>query len=62
MLPAIGYFAESVSVNIENAAGIAPFFGEGADIDQMEAFCISEGETLRFGKVKHLRELAHRGL
>ena len=59
ILPAMGYFAESVSVNIEgreNVKEMSPVLDGSIDIDKMSAFCISEGETLNFGKVGLLRD------
>ncbi|MCL5427592.1 MAG: metallophosphoesterase [Candidatus Marsarchaeota archaeon] len=55
VLPAISYFAEGVSVNLEGVSGIAPIFKRHADIDKMKALCIGEGETLGFGSVGELK-------
>ncbi len=58
VLPAMNYFAEGFSVNMERDIGrLAPVFREMLDIDSMEALCIGEGETLSFGTVGQLRGL-----
>lgn len=60
VLPAISYFAEGVSVNLENVSTIAPIFKLSADIDNMEAICIGDGETLSFGKIGDLKKVSSR--
>ena len=55
VLPAMNYFAEGVDVNIGDAGDVAPIFKRMLDIDEMRALCVSEGETLDFGKVRELK-------
>jgi putative SbcD/Mre11-related phosphoesterase len=55
VLPAISYFAEGVSVNLESVSQIAPIFKSRVDINSMEALCIGDGETLSFGSVGGLK-------
>ncbi len=58
VLPAMNYFAEGVGVNAgENLEEMAPIFKKMLDVDKMEAFCIGEDETLKFGKVGDLKKL-----
>lgn len=57
VLPAMNYFAEGVGVNIEDVRKMAPVFRKMLDIDDMEALCIGEGETLDFGEIKKLRNV-----
>jgi uncharacterized protein len=58
ILPAMNYFAEGFSVNMERGIGdLAPIFKKMLDIDAMEALCIGEGETLDFGTVGELRNI-----
>ena len=56
ILPAMNYFAPGVDVNMEeDISGLAPIFRNMLDVDEMDAYCIGEGETLEFGKVGALR-------
>ncbi|MFP3278130.1 MAG: metallophosphoesterase [Candidatus Micrarchaeota archaeon] len=57
ILPAMNYFAEGVSVNLENVSELAPIFTK-LDIDSMRALCIAEGETLDFGRIADLKKIA----
>ena len=57
VLPAMSYFAEGLSVNIEKAESIAPIFKETFNLDDMKALCIGEGETLDFGNIHNLKNL-----
>ncbi len=58
VLPAMNYFAEGVSVNLEDVGVMAPVFDTMADVDMMTAYCIGEGESLNFGRVDRLRKIA----
>jgi len=58
ILPAMNYFAEGVSVNLENVSELAPIFTK-LDIDSMHVLCIAEGETLDFGRIADLKKIAH---
>jgi len=57
VLPAMNYFAEGVGVNLENVGEMAPVFRKMLKIEEMKAYCIGEGETLDFGRIKELRKL-----
>ena len=58
VLPAMNYFAEGFSVNMERGIGdLAPIFKNMLEIDSMEALCIGEGETLDFGTIGELRNI-----
>jgi len=56
ILPAMNYFAEGVSVNLENVSELAPIFTK-LDIDSMRVLCIAEGETLDFGRIADLKKI-----
>lgn len=56
VLPAMNYFAEGMSVNLEDPAEASPIFKE-LKVDSMRALCLGEGETLDFGEVGKLREI-----
>ncbi len=58
VLPAMSYFAEGMSVNLEDVARMAPIFRSRADINKMEVLCIGNDETLRFGSVGELRAIS----
>jgi uncharacterized protein len=58
VLPAMNYFAEGVSVNLEDVSEMAPAFQDMLNVDRMHAYCIGEGETLDFGTIKNLRKIA----
>ncbi len=60
VLPAMSYFAEGVSVNLEPVSRIAPIFKNVADVDSMRAMCIGEGETLDFGSIRDLKKASER--
>ncbi len=58
ILPAMNYFAEGFSVNMEKGIGdLAPIFRKMLDVDSMEALCIGEDEILDFGSVGQLRNI-----
>jgi putative SbcD/Mre11-related phosphoesterase len=57
VLPAMNYFVEGVSVNLEDVSELSPIFSN-FDISNMHALCISEGETLDFGTVGDLRKIS----
>jgi uncharacterized protein len=57
VLPAMNYFAGGVEVNMGDAGEIAPIFKSMADIDEMKAIGIGEGEALDFGSVGKLRAI-----
>jgi len=57
VLPAISYFAEGVSVNLESVSKVSPVFKSYADINKMDALCVGEGETLSFGSVGNLKKI-----
>ncbi len=57
VIPAMSYFAEGLSVNLERVDKMAPIFQKIFNIDTLEALCIGEGETLDFGNVGELRKL-----
>ncbi len=54
ILPAMNFFAGGVEVNMNRVRDISPIF-KLADVNDMRALCIGEGETLDFGKVGKLR-------
>ncbi len=56
VLPAMNYFAEGVSVNLENLSGMSPVFNK-MDEDSLRAFCIAENETLDFGRIRDLKRI-----
>lgn len=58
VLPAMNYFADGVSVNLEDVSEMAPVFRKMADPEKMTAYCIGEGESFNFGKVEKLRRIA----
>ncbi len=58
VLPAMNYFAEGVSVNLDDIGRMAPVFRRLADVDRLRAYCIGEGETMDFGLVGDLRKVA----
>ena len=55
ILPAMNYYVENVEVNIEDVSELSPVFKDLVNVDDLEALCIGEGETLDFGKVGMLR-------
>ncbi len=58
IVPAMNYFADGFSVNMERGIGdLAPIFNKMLDIDSMEALCLGEGEILDFGRIGQLRNL-----
>ncbi len=57
VLPAMGYFAEGVSVNLEDVSKMAPIFKSYADIDRMNTLCVGDGETLGFGSIGELKRI-----
>ncbi len=56
VLPAMNYFAEGVSVNLEGLSEISPIFRE-IDENSLNVLCIAEDETLNFGKIGELRKI-----
>ena len=56
VLPAMNYFAEGVSVNLEELSEISPIFRE-IDENSLNVLCIAEDETLNFGKIGELRKI-----
>ena len=59
ILPAMNYYASGVDVNADGIEELSPVFGEMLDVNEMEAFCVGEGEILPFGKVSDLRKATH---
>lgn len=57
VLPALSYFAEGLSVNIEHVQAVAPIFKDLFDINETKALCIGENETLDFGKIGKLKNI-----
>lgn len=57
VIPAMSYFAEGLSINLERVDKMAPIFQKIFNIDTLTALCIGEGETLDFGKVGKLKKL-----
>jgi putative SbcD/Mre11-related phosphoesterase len=57
VIPAMSYFAEGLSVNLERVDKMAPIFKEIFNIDKLEALCIGEDETLDFGNIGDLKKL-----
>ncbi|MEM0200824.1 MAG: metallophosphoesterase [Candidatus Micrarchaeaceae archaeon] len=57
VIPAMSYFSEGLSVNLERVDRMAPIFKEIFNIDELQALCIGEGETLDFGKIGNLKKL-----
>ncbi len=57
VLPAMSYFAEGLSINLERVDAVAPIFRKTFNIDDMKALCIGEGETLDFGKIGKLKRI-----
>ncbi len=57
VLPAANYFAEGVDTLREDCGEIAPIFKDFADVGDMRALCIGEGETLDFGTIRELRSI-----
>ncbi|MGB9732675.1 MAG: metallophosphoesterase [Candidatus Micrarchaeia archaeon] len=57
ILPAMNYFAEGVSVNLEDVSELSPVFSK-INVDSMRALCIGDGETLDFGSIGELKRLS----
>ncbi len=57
VMPSMNYYAEGMSVNIEDVSEASPIFGKMLNINNMEALCLGEDETLNFGKISELRAL-----
>ncbi len=58
VLPALSYFAEGLSVNIDNVEDMAPIFKKMFDINDAKALCIGDMETLSFGKIGNLKKIS----
>ncbi|MGC8699488.1 MAG: metallophosphoesterase [Candidatus Micrarchaeia archaeon] len=56
ILPAMNYFAEGVSVNLERLSEISPIFRK-MDENSLNVLCIAEDEILDFGKIGDLRKI-----
>ncbi|MGC8479793.1 MAG: metallophosphoesterase [Candidatus Micrarchaeia archaeon] len=55
VLPAMSYFAEGMSINIESVERMAPIFQKIFNVNDSQVICIGEGETLNFGKLEYLK-------